>query len=213
MIDNKLVLNDSSSVEFQEAFNILRTNLSFALSGKKNKIIALTCTDKKENPGTVALNLAISFSQIESNKVLLVDGDMHSSALSVMLEQSGKEGFSECLSGNAVKENSIVSLNGIDFLPSGKTPSNPANLLGSATAQDLCQKLKNSYDYVFVVLPPVNLWSDASIFAKFADGFLPVVRHKFTKFKEIDTLLKNLRIADGKILGFVYNNAPYKRKK
>lgn len=212
MIENKAVTSENSSLEFQEAYNILRTNLNYALSGEKSKIIALTDSNRSDGVNTVALNLALSFAQIDNNKVLLIDGNMHLSALSAMLELSGKAGLSDCLSGNAEKENCIVSMEGIDVLPSGEKPSNPANLLDSKTADKFFDDLRKCYDFIFIVLPSVCLWSDGEIFAKYADGFLPVVRHDFTRFKEIRALERNLRIAGGNILGFVYNRAPLKRK-
>lgn len=210
---NKIDVNDSTPVELQEAFNILRTNLSCILSGEKSKIVAITSDKTADNVNFVASNLAYSFAQIEKNKVLLIDGDMRCSSLSEKFELSGKAGFADCLSGNAVKENCIVSVNGIDILPSGNKPSNPVNLLDSQANAKFCHELRESYDYIFIVLPSVCFWADCAVFAKYADGFLPVVRHNFTRFKEVKSLIRNLRIAGGKILGFVYDRAPNKRKK
>ncbi len=210
-MDSKLVTGETAPIEIQEAFNTLRTNLCFALSGETSKIIALTGTKNGVGVSTTALNLALSFSQVNNNKVLLIDGDMHSSVLTSKLDLSDKSGFSDCLSGCAGKETCIVSISGIDVLPSGKKPSNPANLLDSKAMEKLCEEFKRAYDYVFIVLPPASNFSDAAITAKFADGFVPVVRHDKTRYAEIKKLVRNIRLAGGKILGFVYNREPLKK--
>ncbi len=212
MNDCNLILSETSPALIQEAFNTIRTNLSFTLSGEKSKIIAITGAKNVRDVSTVALNLAISFSQIADNKVLLIDGDMHKASLSETLELTEANGFSDCLSGKAVKENCIVSSKGIDILPSGTKPSNAANLLDSRQMANLCEDFKKCYDYIFIVLPPASLYSDAVISVKFVDGFLPVVHQDTDKFAEVKKLLRNLRIANGKILGFVYSGATVSKK-
>ena len=211
MSKNNIILSEATPVEFQEAYNILRTNLNCVLDGEKSKIIALT-GGEKDDVSSVALNMSISFSQIDNNRVLLIDGDMHYSGLSAMLEVSDKDGLSNCLSGSSTREKCTVSLNNIDFLPAGSKTANPANLLDSQAAVNFCNDVKKCYDYVFIVLPSVCHWSDGVIFAKYADGFVPVVRHNITRYKELKSLINNLSLADGRILGFVYNKAPGNRR-
>lgn len=211
-MNKEIVLNEASPAELREAFYTIRTNLDFALYGEKSKIIALTGSRKNDGVSTVALNLALSFSQIKNNKVLLIDGDMHSSSLSAKLKFGDNKGFSDCISGKEAKEKYIVSYNGIDVLPAGSKVSNSANLIDSHEAAEFCDELRRSYDYIFVVLPPVSLLSDAAIFAKFADGFVPVVRHDFTRHSEVKQLIRCLNLAHAKIFGFVYNRAPVKKK-
>ena len=211
-MNKELFLCMDSPADYQEAYNTIRTNIRYALNSEKAKIVALTSSKKGVGVSTVSFNLAVSFSQIEKNKVLLIDADMHSSALTLGLGLSDKPGFSDCLSGSQAREKCTVSLNGIDFLPAGSKVSNSANLLDSHETERFCENLRQFYDYVFVVLPPAVLLSDAAIFAKFADGFVPVVRHDFTRFCEINQLLRSLRLAHAKILGFVYNRAPLKKK-
>lgn len=211
-MNKHIIINDSSPAVLREAFNTIRTNLSYALNGEKAKIIALTGARKNDGVSTAALNLALSFSQIENNKVLLIDGDMHYSALSLKLNLSDKPGFSDCLGAKERRENCVISMHGIDILPAGRKVSNPANLIDSYYTAEFCDELRKKYDYVFIVFPPVSLLSDGAIFAKFADGFVPVVRHDFTRFSEVKRLVRCLRLAHAKILGFVYNRAPVKKK-
>lgn len=211
MNKKNFVFKKNCSVEFQESFNILRTNLKHILSDEKSKLVALTSA-KRDCIDSVALNLALSFAQIENNKVLLIDGDMHFSSLSASLGLSNKAGFCECLIGDTIKENCIVHMDGIDILPAGSKHSNPANILDSQSTATFCVELKKCYDYVFIVLPSGCIWSDCAIFAKYTDGFLPVVRHDFTRFKEIKSLVRNIQLCNGQILGFVYNRAPIKHK-
>lgn len=207
MIDEKMIAEIASPAEFQEAFNTIRTNLFYALSGQKSKIIAVTGVKKGSGASTVGLNLALSFSQIDNNRVLLVDGDMHACSLTAKLGLSGAPGFSDFLSGKADEEKCFASFAGIKVLPAGNNVSNPANILDSNEMKEFCKNSRENFDYVIIVLPPAELYADTAIAAKFVDGFVPVVRNDFTRFADAKRLIKSLKFAGAEILGFVYNRA------
>ena len=63
------------------------------------------------------------------------------------------------------------------------------------------------------ILLPVGAVIDAALISRSVDGYLLVVRHEHTDFKEINAMLNQLNRADAKILGFVYTNAPTENKK
>lgn len=212
MIDEKMIAEIASPAEFQEAFNTVRTNLYYALSGKKSKIVAVTGVKKGDGAGTVGLNTALAFSQIDNNRVLLIDADMRFSSLTGKLELSDAPGLSDCLSGKAELAKCAVTLGGIKVLPAGSKPSNPANLLESSAMDKLCTECRESFDYIFIVLPPAELFADTAITAKYVDGFVPVVRNNYTRFADAKRLVRTIRQTGAEILGFVYNRAHTKNK-
>ena len=71
----------------------------------------------------------------------------------------------------------------------------------------LLKEFRKYYDYIVIDLPPVTTVADASIVAKYVDGFLLVVRHEVTDYRAIADMLGQLRMAEAKILGFIYNDA------
>jgi len=68
--------------------------------------------------------------------------------------------------------------------------------------EHLFNAFRKIYDYVVVDLPPVTSVPDAQILSRFLDGYLLAIRQKRTKHRDIQTMLKQLKLADAKILGF-----------
>ena len=101
----------------------------------------------------------------------------------------------------------------MDIIPSGQIPPDPTGLLSSDLIAKLIEKLKEAYDYVLIDLPPVTTVTDAAILSRCIDGFLLVVRHEATQFNDINEMFRQLELADSKILGFIYNDAPVETKK
>lgn len=211
MIDKKTFDEIALPEEFREAFNTIRTNLYYALSGEKSKIIAVTGIKKDTGSSTVSLNLALSFAQI-GKKVLLIDGDMRFGTLSARLDLSAAPGFSDCLSGKADINKCLVSMGGFNILPAGSESSTPANLLASPAMAEFCSNCRDNFDYIIIVFPPTALYTDAVVATELIDGFVPVIRDNFTAFSEIKRLLKQLNRVHANVLGFVYNRAHIKNK-
>ena len=170
-----------------EAYNLLRTNLSFALPDKEGgRVIGVTSPCPQEGKSTTSLNLAFSLAEA-GNSVLLMDADMRRPSL-----------------GRVLTENLSVLL-------SGDIPPNPSELVASQKMKELVGELQKSYDYVIVDLPPVNLVADPIAISKYLDGMVIVVRHKHTRRRELIETIRQLELVGAKILGFVYNGM-YKSK-
>ena len=63
-----------------------------------------------------------------------------------------------------------------DIIPVGTIPPNPAELLASDRLVELLERLRNSYDYVFIDCPPIEVVADTAIVSKHVDMTLFVVR-------------------------------------
>ena len=74
--------------------------------------------------------------------------------------------------------------------------------------QALLGALRKYYQYIIVDLPPVLTVTDASILSRHLDGYLLAARHGKTAYRETADMLRQLRFADARLLGFVYNDAP-----
>ena len=66
----RTLMDKSVAFPVTEAYKNLRTNISFALSTKKNKIFAVSSALASEGKSTVAANIAITLAQ-NNSKVLL----------------------------------------------------------------------------------------------------------------------------------------------
>lgn len=203
------VLGEDSPFAVTEAYKALRTNVLFSLPSGDAKCIGVTSATKGEGKSSTALNLAISFSQI-GKKVLLIDCDMRLPSIATKLGIPGVPGLSNILvQDQNVNETLryVPSLN-ITVLPSGTIPPDPTYLLESSRMAAVLKIFKKYYEYIIVDLPPVNSVADAAILAKQLDGMLVVVRHGVAEYREVNTMLSQLKMASAKILGIVYNDAP-----
>ena len=69
------------------------------------------------------------------------------------------------------------------------------------------QAVRKEYDFVIIDLPPVLSVADAAIVAPNLDGFVFVVRHNTTDVRAVQAALGQLKMADARIIGFLYNDA------
>ena len=203
------VLSENSPFAVTEAYKALRTNVQFSLPSGGTKCIGVTSATKAEGKSSTALNLAISFSQI-GKKVLLIDCDMRLPSIASKLRIPGVPGLSNILVQDQNINEALRRVDGMDItiLPSGTIPPDPTYLLESNRMAALLKVLQKYYEYIIVDLPPVNSVTDAAIMAKQLDGMLVVVRHGVAEYREVNNMLSQLRMANAKILGMVYNDAP-----
>ena len=207
------ILTDKAPFAIKEAYKALRTNVTFSLPGTESKCIGFTSSDRAEGKTTNAINLGITFSQI-GKRVVLVDCDLRLPTIATRLNIPGRPGLSNLLVGEA-RANDVVNhyAENLDVIPAGQLPRDPTGLLASEFMGKFIEKLKEIYDYVIIDLPPVTTVTDAAILSQHIDGFLLVVRHESSHYGNVAEMLRQLKLAEAKILGFVYNDAPIEGKK
>lgn len=204
---SQMLLSDKSSFSVQEAYKTLRTNLSFSLPGSGCKCIGVTSANRGDGKSSVAVNLAISFAQI-NKKVIILDCDMRLPTVASKIGIESKPGLSNYLVGSNDLGDMIIKRiedKEIDVFPSGNIPPDPTTLLESENMANLLEVLRNHYDYIVIDLPPLLPVSDAAILSKYIDGYLIVVRHEKSEFSKIQETLHQLEFSGAKIIGFVYN--------
>lgn len=206
--DDSLLLNSESNFAIQEAYKALRTNVTFSLPGGGAKCIGITSATQGNGKSTNAINLAISFAQIDK-RVIVIDCDLRLPTVASKLDIKGEPGLSNLLIGSGKLEDTIqrVESMGIDVLPSGIVPPDATRLLESEQMRVLLEELKERYDYIFIDLPPVMVTPDAVILSKYIDGFLLVARHGVSEYRSVGAMLNQLKFVDAKVIGFVYTGA------
>lgn len=134
------------------------------------------------NPGSgktfVTMNLATVLA-IKGKKVVVVDLDLRKGSLSTFVGEP-TEGVSAVLSGHAgindVLCRDACGTAGLDIVPSGALPPNPAELLYSPRLKAMLDTLRAQYDYVILDCPPVEVVADAKIINRHADMTVFVIR-------------------------------------
>ncbi|MBQ7794891.1 MAG: CpsD/CapB family tyrosine-protein kinase [Clostridia bacterium] len=205
------IVNDKTPFIIREGYKTARTNIIFSVSGINKsgcKIIAVTSANPGEGKTTSTLNLAITFAQT-GGRVLAIDGDLRKPRLHRYLGLKKDVGLSSVLSQQVTIDKAIIknARPGLDILPSGELPPNPAELLSSDAMMNILEQISGDYDYIFFDTPPVTVVTDAVALSPLVDGVMVVVRQNYTDHESLATAVNLLNIAKAKVLGFFVNDA------
>jgi capsular exopolysaccharide synthesis family protein len=191
-----------------EIFRSLRTNLRFSHVDKPRRVVLVTSTGPEEGKSTVLSNLAVSLAQGE-RKTLVIDTDMRRPSLHEMLELRRTPGLAEILAGDVDVDEAIQSTRvaNLDALPCGTIPASSAELIESASLQQLLSQLRERYDYVLLDSPPAGGLVDASLLSSLADGALLIVEPGRFDHRVMRRAVQQLETAGARIYGVVLNKA------
>jgi capsular exopolysaccharide synthesis family protein len=197
-----------------EAFRTLRTNLQFADVDRPPRVIVVTSPLPSEGKSTSACNVALTLA-LGGARVVLVDGDLRKPAVGKYLGISNAAGLTSVLAGRHELRDVVVTYgrDTLSILPSGPTPPNPSELLGSQQMSDLLATLANHSDIVVVDAPPLLPVTDAAVLASAADGAVLVLKHGKTRREEALRAVQALEAVNAKLLGTVLNFAPKRTRR
>ena len=75
------------------------------------------------------------------------------------------------------------------------------------------EELRGMYDYIILDLPPVTVVSDALAVSKLLDGVVVTVRADHSDRQMLAECMRQLKMVDVRILGFVYREADDSKKR
>lgn len=187
-----------------EAFRTLRTNLQFVMKKTTGNVVMFTSTVSGEGKTFIASNLAVSTALL-GKKVLLVGCDIRRPRLAEVFNfGSNSLGLTSYLAAPeekvAMLDGYIIPSNvvdGLDLLPAGIVPPNPAELLSTNNMEKAIEYLKSKYDYVILDAAPVGLVADSMIVNRVADSVVYVTRLNYTHKADADFIAS--LIADKKL--------------
>jgi capsular exopolysaccharide synthesis family protein len=177
---------------FSESFRSVRTALLLSSQGQSCPVIVVTSAEAQEGKTTLALNLAAQLARA-GRRVLLVDGDLRRGTLSAS-DTPSAPGLSELL-GQPTTESFISAypqVDGLFLLPSGVSPENPAELLGSARTRERVAEWKLSFDFVIIDSAPLLPVADSLLLVELADRVIVVVRYGSTDTDDMEEALTQL---------------------
>lgn len=200
------ILTKDTDFFVREAYNTLRTNVVFSLTGDTpSKIIAVTSGGPSEGKSISSVNLAISLAESDK-KVILLDCDMRRPKINRLLNLNSRLGVSNAIIESDKLSDCILTYrDNLHVMLSGSIPPNPSELLGSAKMARLLGKLREVYDYIVIDTPPVNLVTDAIVLVPNVDGVLMVVRMEYSDRGSVRAAVEQLRYVHANIIGFMLN--------
>lgn len=205
---DRLITHLSPRSAVSEAYRTLRTNIQFGASDRDVKTIMVTSAGPGEGKSTTIANLAIAFAQA-GHKSLLIDADLRWPVQHKVFGLDQRRGLSAVLVDKvevAEAIQSVAAVPGLQVLPSGPLPPNPAEILGSKQWRGLLHELRESFDYVLIDAPPVIAVADASILAPQTDGVLLVLDAGSVPRQAAQVAKDQLDKVSARFLGAVLNN-------
>ncbi|GGA42812.1 polysaccharide biosynthesis tyrosine autokinase [Dyella nitratireducens] len=190
-----------------EALRGLRTSLHFARLEAKNNVLMISSPSPGAGKSFVASNLAVVMAQA-GQRVLLIDADMRKGLLHRMIGGRPDNGLSELIAGQAQISDVIRPVEGVGqlmFIPRGKIPPNPSELLMHANFNTLLDTLRPRYDLIIVDTPPVLAVTDAAVIGHHAGTSLLVVRFGVNQVREIALTKQRLEQNGVMIKGAIFN--------
>ena len=207
--DMKRTLHKNLEFTAIEQYKILRTNLDFTLpEDVKCPIIGVTSSMRGEGKSTTAVNLSYVLAE-KGSPVLLIDGDLRIPSIAKKMRIDSSPGLTDLLMGHGAHMPDFRStlLDNWFILPSGDIPPNPSELLGSRRMEYILKNLRESFDYIIIDLPPVNIVSDALSIASLITGMVVVVREDYTEKKELERCFRQLQLSNVNVLGCILNES------
>lgn len=203
----KTINNLDAKSPIVEAYRGIRTSVEYSNLDNNLKVILLTSTQQNEGKSTIASNLAISFSNLQNKKILLIDCDLRNPSLHRIFEISNSKGIMNVLKGDMNLDKAIYNKKGssLDVLTTGAMPPNPDDVLGTEKMKSFIEGIREKYDYIFIDSPPIGIVSDAIILSQMSDGIIFVVSSGEVELDFAKLAKEKLENVDAKILGAILN--------
>lgn len=204
--DSKLVAAYQPFTSEVEELRALRSQLLLRWFSDTEKVLAIVSANSGEGCSHLAANLAIVFSQLGEN-TLLIDANLREPCQNKIFNLTEKQGLSDILAGRAGIEvvTRIDVFNSLNILGAGTTPPNPQELLSRSSFANFISQVSSNYDVVIIDTPPALKNSDAqSVIAK-CHGALLVSRLNHTLVSDMSDLCAQIKVTGASIVGAVLN--------
>jgi capsular exopolysaccharide synthesis family protein len=204
--DSRLVCLTANESLGAETFRFLGVRLRrLQQGGRPIKRLLITSTMPEEGKSMVCGNLATTLARRQ--RVLLLEGDIRRPSLGPKFGLGQLPGLSEWLRGDPELIPNIYHLEGLGFwfLPAGLPAENSLELMQSVRLSELMDRLSACFDWIVIDSPPVLSLADTSIWMRFTEGILLVMREGTTEKRLLQRGLEVLERS--KLVGAVLNSS------
>jgi len=196
----------------REAFHSFRTSVLLSTAERPPRSLLITSARPGEGKTTISANLAISLAQL-GQRVLLVDGDLRRPCIHKIFQVPPGPGLVSYLTGHQDWPAVIIptAIPGLDIIPCGPVPPNPAELLFSERARALFREATEKYTMVVLDSPPILNVADSRVLSVLVDGVVIVVRGNVTPRELVQRAQAHARDAGAHVIGVVLNSIDVQR--
>jgi succinoglycan biosynthesis transport protein ExoP len=201
---------------FAESIRSIKLAIDLNPTKTSNRIVGITSALPNEGKSTITAALAQIIAHA-GKRVIMVDCDLRNPSLSTNLAPNASAGIVEVLSGAQSLEETIWRdpKTNLAFLPSAKrTPLfHTSEILSSEQTGKLFDKLRGSYDYVIVDLPPLAPIVDVRATTPLIDCFILVVEWGRTRTDVVQHALHTAPNVYEALVGTVLNKTDMRAMK
>ena len=191
-----------------EALRSFRTSMRFLLKTAEDNVIILSGPSPGVGKSFVSANYAVVAAS-EDARVLVIDADMRKGHLYESMGTRKAPGLSEWIAGDiSIDEVAREIDDNVFFIPCGKKPPNPAELLASDSFQSLLKDTRDKFDLVIIDTPPILAVTDASIIAQYGGQVFVLIRSGQHTMHEIMAAISRFEKDGVKVAGILMNGAP-----
>ena len=184
------------------------------------RTMMVTSLQQQDGATSVSTNCAISFAQLLSGDVLLIDANMRKPSLHALLGVPGAPGLSDLLAGTAELADVITPawhhpaqraalerrIPGLYVIPAGPVPMNPVELLASPRFAEVLATLTDRFAHIVIDAPPMFGVSDVRVLAPQVEGVILVMRHGRASRDAAQQAVQTLASVRARLLGVVLNH-------
>ena len=194
---------------YSSAIKLIRTALENKKNGSKRvQTIGITSTLPREGKTTLVGNIATSFA-LKKKKVLIIDLDVHTASLSRSLAPDVRAGLLEVLHSAASFNDTVLGgkIFKPDILPIVTMKLQPPSyeIFISDRMASLLSDIEQTYDYIFIDMPPLSPVVEGLSIGSVLDGLLVVAEWNKTPLQLLQDLTRRLREINANILGVLIN--------
>jgi capsular exopolysaccharide synthesis family protein len=201
---------------FAESIRSIKLAIDLNPTKTSNRIVGITSALPNEGKSTITAALAQIIAHA-GKRVIMVDCDLRNPSLSTNLAPNASAGIVDVLSGARSLEETIWRdpKTNLAFLPSAKrTPVfHTSEILSSEQTGKLFDKLRGSYDYVIVDLPPLAPIVDVRATTPLIDCFILVVEWGRTRTDVVQHALHTAPNVYEALIGTVLNKTDMRAMK
>jgi len=199
----------SKSVELEieeEMIALYQSINSLRSSTQKNKVIQFMSTDGEQGTSTIVLELARVAALKYTKSVLLLDADLRKldqEPFNITLEHSLEETIR---AGDPVDKALYQIANSSLFLSRlFKGSGSIRQFLDPSGIDDLLEKCRTRFDFIFIDSPPENVFSIGLATSTSVNGVILVLDAEKTCLDEAKNITDKITKNGGKVLGVVVN--------
>jgi exopolysaccharide transport family protein len=201
---------------FAESIRSVKLAIDLNPMKTSNKIVGITSALPNEGKSTIAASLAQLIAHA-GKRVIIVDCDLRNPSLSANLAPNATAGIIDVLSGARSLEETVWRdpKTNLAFLPAAKRAPlfHTSEILSAEHTRKLFDKLRATYDYVIVDLPPLAPIVDVRATTPLIDCFILVVEWGRTRTDVVQHALHTAPNVYEALIGTVLNKTDMKAMK